>query len=480
MLRTLGQSEYGLYNLVASFVAYLGVLNFGFSSAYMRYYSRYKSQDDKEKISKLNGIFLIIFSIIGAITIVAGTALALNTDLVFGSKLTAIELSRAKVMTLVLVFNLAISFPFSIFSSHITANEKFIFQNLLQIVYKIASPLIMLPVLLMGYGSIGMVISSTVINILIQTLNSIYCFKNLKIQISFKHLSIELVKEMTVFSFFIFINMIVDQINWNIDKYLLGRFRGTIAVAVYGLAAQLNVYFVQISYAISSVFIPRVHNLVVNTNNNIELSKLFARIGRLQFLILTMILTGLIFFGRPFIKLWAGDNYDESYPIILILTISIFVDLIQNIGIEIQRAKNIHQFRSWLYLFIAIGNLGISIPLVKAYGGIGAALGTGISIIIGNEIIMNLYYHFKVGLDMKKYWKEILKLIPALIFPVSAGILIKTFFCVNNITSLLGLGTIYVIIYCFSMWHIGMNSYEKDLIKIPITKLFDIIMKKRI
>lgn len=56
MLRLLGQSEYGLYNLVASVVAYLGVLNFGFGSAYMRYYSRYKVQDDREKIATLNGM----------------------------------------------------------------------------------------------------------------------------------------------------------------------------------------------------------------------------------------------------------------------------------------------------------------------------------------------------------------------------------------------------------------------------------------
>src|SRR5690554_5735567 len=96
MLRLLGQSEYGLYNLVASVVAYLGVLNFGFGSAYMRYYSRYKVKEDKEKIATLNGMFLTIFSIIGLIAVVAGTILALNTELIFGSELTSVELSKAK------------------------------------------------------------------------------------------------------------------------------------------------------------------------------------------------------------------------------------------------------------------------------------------------------------------------------------------------------------------------------------------------
>ena len=42
MLRLLGQSEYGLYQLVYSVVSYLGLLSFGFGSAYVRFYSRYK------------------------------------------------------------------------------------------------------------------------------------------------------------------------------------------------------------------------------------------------------------------------------------------------------------------------------------------------------------------------------------------------------------------------------------------------------
>lgn len=47
MIRLLGQSEYGLYNLAASIIAYLGILNFGFGSTYIRYYSQYKVKEDQ-------------------------------------------------------------------------------------------------------------------------------------------------------------------------------------------------------------------------------------------------------------------------------------------------------------------------------------------------------------------------------------------------------------------------------------------------
>ena len=472
MLRLLGQSEYGLYNLVASVVAYLGVLNFGFGSAYMRYYSRYKVKDDKEKIATLNGMFLIIFSFIGFIAVVAGSILAMNTELIFGAELTNIELSRAKILMMILVVNLAISFPNIVFTSHITANERFIFQKTVQMIRTLVNPFIVLPVLIMGYGSVGMVIATTTLNILIEVINAFYCIKKLKMGFSFRNFDFKLMKEMTVFSSFIFINLVVDQINWNVDKFILGRFHGTISVAIYGLAAQLNTYYLSIASTISSVFIPRIHRLVASSNDNDELTKLFTRIGRVQFMILSLFLTGLFFFGRPFINMWAGNNYDDSFPIILLIAIPVTIPLIQNIGIEIQRAKNMHQFRSWVYFFIAIANLGLTIPLAKTYGGIGAAVGTAISLIIGNGLLMNWYNHVKVGLDMLFFWKQILSFLPAFIAPTIAGVLLNEFFNLNNAFNFLGLGIIYVFIFCASMWSFGMNQYERDLLGKPIRKLF--------
>lgn len=59
-----------------------------------------------------------------------------------------------------------------------------------------------------------------------------------------------------------------------------------------------------------------------------------------------------------------------------------------------------HQFRSWVYFFVALGNLDLTIPLAKVYGGAGAAIGTAASLFIGNGLLMNWYNHVKVGLDM--------------------------------------------------------------------------------
>lgn len=277
----------------------------------------------------------------------------------------------------------------------------------------------------------------------------------------FDHFDFSLMKEMTIFSSYIFLNMIINQINWNVDKFIIGRFRGTVEVAVYGLASQLNTCYISLSTAISNVFIPRVNKMVAIEDDNKKLTYLFTCIGRIQFIILFLVCSGLIFFGQPFIHIWAGNNYSDTYIIALLLIIPVTIPLIQNIGIEIQRAKNMHKFRSWVYLFIAIGNIFLSIPLTKKYGGIGAALGTAISLFIGNGLIMNWYYHSRIGLDMRYFWSNIIKFIPAILPPVIIGILIMNIVNLYKFTYFLVSSIVYVLTYFISMWIFGMNQYEK-------------------
>lgn len=471
MLRLLGQSEYGLYSLVLSVVSYLGLLSFGFGSAYMRYYSRYKVSNDQLNIAKLNGMFLIIFSVIGFIALIAGTIMILNIDLVLGGKLTANELVTAKILISIMVFNVAITFPFSIFNSHITANEKYIFQKTLNMIKVVVTPFIMVPVLLLGYKSIGMVVVTTILILIVEISNAIFCFKILKIQFSFRKFDFSLMKEMTIFSSYIFMNMVIDQINWNVDKLILGKIQGTVAVAVYGLAGQLNGYYLSLASSISSVLIPRVNRMVASTNDNKQLTYLLAKVGRLQFMLLSLICIGLIFFGKFFIQMWAGHNYSDSYYIALFLIVPVTIPLIQNLGLEIQKAKNMHKFRSVVYLCIAIVNVCVSIPLGQLYGGVGCAMGTAFSLLLGNGLMMNWYYHKKIGLDMLYFWKQILKFIPSLLPPILFGVLLFMYVDLYNIGWFIVCGTAYFGIFCLSMWYLGMNTYEKELVVKPMSKI---------
>ena len=475
MIRLLGQSEYGLYNTVSSTIAMLGVLNLGFSSGYVRYYAKYKKENDIESIYKLNGLFLIIFIIIGLVALFCGLFLTFNLHYVFSDGLTSSEYEIAKVLMLILTINLAISFPMGVFKNIVSANEKFIFAKLINVVTTVLSPLVMLPLLLMGFKSITMVVVSFVINILVDIVYLYYVFAKLKNKFIFKNYEKGIFKSLFAYTSFIAINIIVDQLNWNIDKFLLGRIKGTTAVAIYSVGYALYSYYMTFSTAISGLFAPRIHNIVnqnEGVNLKLQLTDLFTKVGRLQFLLLGLLLTGIIFFGKPFIWFWAGDGYQDAYLVAVILVTSSTIPFIQNIGIEVQRAQNKHQFRSIIYLCMALINLVVSIFLINLLGVVGAVIGTAISLIVANGIIMNIYYHIKCNIDIIAFWKEILKILLAMLIPIAVGVIINQFINLYSIFNLILFIGIYTVIYAISMWFFAMNSYEKDLIKKPLSKIF--------
>ena len=253
MLRLLGQSEYGLYQLVYSVVSYLSLLSLGFGSSYLRFYSRYKAQEDEEGVAKLNGMFMIIFCSISVICVICGIVMIGNVRSIFGTGLTDSEYATARILMGLLIINLAMTFPNSVFNCSITAHEKFLFQKLLILIQNLLSPFLSLPLLIMGYGSVGMVSVTTFLTVAVLLTNLYYCLKKLHVKFIFHGLQIGLLKEMWVFTFFIFINQIIDQINWNVDKFLLGRFAGTTAVAIYGVGGQINTLYLQFSTSISNV-----------------------------------------------------------------------------------------------------------------------------------------------------------------------------------------------------------------------------------
>jgi len=301
--------------------------------------------------------------------------------------------------------------------------------------------------------------------------NLFYAFKKLHMQVSFASFKFSLLKEMSLFTVFIFINMIVDQINWSVDKFLLGRFLGTTAVAVYGVAGQLNSMYLVLANAVSGVFVPRVNKIVATTNDDGVLTTLFTRVGRIQFLILGLVITGFIFFGQEFILFWAGVGYREAYIIGLFLMVPVTVPMVQTLGIEIQRAKNMHKARSVMYLFVAVANIFISIPCIRYFGTSGAAIGTAISLLVGNGLLMNWYYHKKIGLDIFGFWKQILRFLPAMVIPVAVGILLRMFVPLDTVVGLGLAMALYCAVYALAMFLFGMNRSEKDLIILPVKKV---------
>lgn len=471
MLRMMGQSEYGLYSLVASVIAYLTILDLGLGNAVVRYTAKYRAEGKQTEQYEMFGMFFILYIIIGVIALIAGSALYFNVDVMFGDTMTALELDKARIMMLFLVFNLAFTFPMSIFGSIITAYERFVFPRVVNIIRITLNTVVMVCLLKMGYKAIAMVIVQTLFNVLTLIANYIYCQRRLKIKMYFRKFKWDFLKEVAVYSFWIFLNVIMDRIYWSTGQFVLGAMVGTAAVAVFAVSIQLQHLYMQFSTAVSSVFLPKVTSMVATDNDRTALSDLFVRTGRIQYIIMALILSGFIVFGRQFINLWAGPGYEDAYVICVLFFTSLLIPLIQNLGITILQARNEMKFRSLLYIGIAVIALAFQIVLAKKYGGIGCAVAVAGALILGQGVIMNIYYSKKQGLDIAKFWKEIMKMSIVPIVLSAISIFVIRHFEISSWSKLILAILMFCAVYVPLFWFFSMNKYERGLLSAPINKV---------
>ena len=181
---------------------------------------------------------------------------------------------------------------------------------------------------------------------------------------------------------------------------------------------------------------------------------------------------GFVAIGQSFVVLWGGgEQFRIDYWTALLLFFACLWTNIQTVGIEIQRAKNMHKYRSLVYLGVLVGNIIISIPLCMKWEGFGAAIGTAVATLVGNVFLMNRYYHRHIGLNIPAFWRHIFHLLPAMLPPAVTAVLLAVFVHPVSYWQLIPPGLLFVAVYAASMWLFGMNRYERGLIAAPLRRI---------
>lgn len=474
MMHMLGQAEYGLYCLANSVISYLTLLSFGFGSTIIRYISKYRAEKNKEAVCRTFGFFLQLYIFLGILVFVVGLVISNNVEVIFRKGLTVAEIDKIHILIIIMAFNTALSFPMSVFSSIITSYERYVYRKLIDMISTIAAPIFNLVTLYMGFASIGMSIASTILQILMLPLNVIYCFKILKINPKFKRIPYSLIKEMLGFSFYVFLGTIVDMLFWSTDKVILGMLASSTAIAVYNIGGTFNNMVISLSTSISGVLTPKITGMVATDVSKEQFTELFIRIGRLQYFVIALIISGFSVFGQAFIQLWAGSEYADAYWIAILTMFPLCIPLIENTGLSIVIAQNKHKFRSIVYLIIAVLNVVSTYFVVPYLGGIGAALCSCIAYLVGQGVIMNIYYYRVTKINIPLFWKNIgrMSIVPGSMLLL--GIIMNKKIILNRWSLFLISVVIYSLIYCIIMYKFVLNHYEKDIVRKPL-----LVIKRR-
>lgn len=471
LLHYIGKSEYGLYQLIGSFIAYFSIMDFGLTAAVVRFYAKYKAVNDKIGMENILAVAARGYGIIAVILFVVGVICYINLDIIFSASMTDAELATAKTLFLLLLFNIVIILTTMMFRAVINANEKFLFLKGTETLQMLLQPVLVVLVLNQYPSAVTVAAVQTFLNICLIIARCYYCFAKLKIKIKFHYLNKQLLSDIKKLASSVFVVVLIDQVFFKTNQIILGIVGGTSAVAVYSISSLIYMNYMALSTAISGVYLPYVTEIVAKNEPVKKLSDLFIKIGRYQYYLLALVASGFVIFGKDFISIWAGEDFKEAYCITLLIIIPFTIDLIQNIGLSIMQAQNRYDFRAKVYFVMGIFNLCIAIPLAKLYGGIGCAFATGLSMFLGNGLIMNWYYLKVTKLDILSFWKEIGRISLYVICLTFIGYGLYNYQGMDSITKFIVSITFYTVIYSFVIYIFCMNVEEKEKVLSIFNKL---------
>lgn len=465
IIRTLGQAEYGVYKLVAAVNAYLLLLDLGVGNAIIRYISKYRVSGEVNKERQFLAVATIFYGAIAAIALVAGGILIAIFPTAFSKGLNSEEILLGQKLLAITMVNSAVTLGTAAYNNVLIAYERFAVSRIISIVQIIIRMILTYTVLVMGWGSIGIVSVNLLMTVLGRGYFVGYVLGPLKLRPLFSGIDFSFVKEIVTYSSFILLQMIATQLNSTVDQILIGALVNASAVilAVYGVGTQIVQYYQSIGSAFTSVLMPGVVKLVEGKSSADELTDEMVRIGRIIFMVLAVIWCGFAVFGKEFIVLWAGEKNTDAYLVAMILMTAYAFTLTESIGTQILWAMNEHKEQSILKIVIVLINIALTAILIKWNPLIGATIGTFISLMLGDVVVMNLIFKKKLKINLLYYYCSIFKgIVPCMMISFAAGMIAKLFFPMGWGWLIIKLA-IVVVVYGITMITFGMSEYEKNL-----------------
>ncbi len=189
--------------------------------------------------------------------------------------------------------------------------------------------------------------------------------------------------------------VLFSVISW-IDIFMLGFIKSSVEVGIYRAASQIPLLLLMILRAFGSVYAPSIAELHYN-NQTKRLEKLLKISTRWIFL-LALPATIILFFSARDVMVVFGSDYIYTGALVLVvLTIAQFVNCVTGgVGstLTMTGKQNIEMINN---IAMVIINIVLNYFLITAYGVVGAAIATGISIVVINLLrLLEVYFIYKI------------------------------------------------------------------------------------
>lgn len=468
LLKSLGEDEYGLYRLLYSTASYLAVLDFGLGGTITRYIVKYRTEGNIKQQENFMAMGLIIYGLLALVTLVVSVGITVALPFMYGNSISAAKMQEAQLIFLILCSTHAVTLFSHAYNGLFTAFERFTYTK----VSNIAKILFRVGILVLGLRFIKSALLIAVVDFALALLLLLcHIFFNRFCKIKLHKWDGKLAKESLVFTSAILIQSIVNQFNTNVANVVLGIFSTTAVIAMYSLVLQLYTMYGSISTAISTVFLPSISAAVFRGEDDTAITQKVVEPSRIQLLLLLLVASGFILYGKTFVSLWVGPGYEIVHVLVSALMIAALLDLSQNTIDSVLKAKNKLHGKSLILAVSTAVNFGLTCLLVPTIGAWGAVIGSCFSLIFGYGVALNIYYHKVIHINMFTYYKKTYAgILPATLLCLPIGYIIGRFNPLHGWIGFLLEVAVYALIFVVMMLLLGLNKSEKALVHKVLAK----------
>lgn len=479
LIKTLGKSQYGLYEIIVSLASNMSILNFGMSDCIVKFVSTYRNQNNKNKQGEVIGNVLKILLISSTIATFICICVYLKFDTIYAKSLTKEECIIGKQLLILSSIDIITSLPGSIFSSTLIAYEKFAITRGLNIIKIISRIFLILVFLNFSASAMTILIIDTILNLVIIIVCYIFMKNWLNLPIIMKNTDKDLCKRILSFSGYTVFFIIAKEIQWQTDKTIIGIRLNTIMVTIYAAGSKVSAIFNQLGYTLSGMFLPKAIQLNESCASKEDYKNYMVFIARLILPLLLGVMIAYAFMGKTFMVLWMGTGYEESFYSSFIMMFAVLIPMLEDTGLAILKARDKQKEIAITWFISSITNIFLTWITVKEYGIVAASVTTFATSYLINVLTLNIILKKEVGLEIFSLFKEMFKgTIPLILIGIIFFLLIdKAGFKIDSWFTFIITGILFAIVYILSIYIFFLSNYQKKILSKNIKQITQKRMK---
>lgn len=464
LIHTLGDTNYGVWSVIAALTGYMALLDLGVSSAIAKYVSKYRALNDYQSLNKVMNTGLLILISVGVILILASPLIASGMVRFFGFESELGE--TVSKLIVVASIDIAIFVATNILVGAYYGFQRYEIINAVNLSVGIMKALAFYWALSNGYGLLAMGVIALISNILI-TSSLFLVLKKIEPQVRLNPVNASRESASSIFEYskYTFLSMLAMQLVYYSDAFVIGYFLSAAAITIYTIPWSLSEYTNKLMLAVTQTFVP-VFSEQDATQGNDAIYSTYITGTKFMLVLSNLVCLGVLADGDYFVSLWMGEKYAVQCS--AILTVLFTTQLIkgpQLLSYSILLGTANHKRYSFYNFGFSILNLMLSIILVQKYGLIGVAVGTAITQITMYGVITPILTSRAINANLLDYFKQTyLRILPS---SVLLFVLLKYFATIRTPDSygvLLGQAGAATLIYLVTVYFTLLDSSERSVI----------------